>query len=229
MQLLSLLDDEELANEFQETMRIRQLYDMDAGQAYNEGKKVYRSRREFADDFCISDDKKIVFIDADAPFSSESLMYLADVVVTVAGTAGIEYAANSRVPSILAGTTIYSGFGFTIEPETEAEYFQALANIENIDPLTEMQQNTARKVFLFLWKYSDVPFSWSPDLTYKESKDPELDNYFWTSIPDLYAGDADKLLAEFWNYVGCVSDAEFSRLSQLRYPPGVQHQPGDSE
>jgi len=108
---------------------------------------------------------------ADSSFDAESLTYPADTVVTIAGTAGLEYAAYSRTPPILAGTTFYSGFGFTIEPKTEAEYFHVLATIEYIDRLTTIQQNTARMIFLYEWKYAYMPFSWTPNLTDKEIRD----------------------------------------------------------
>lgn len=142
---------------------------------------------------------------------------MADVVITVAGTAGIEFAAAGGIPSILAGATSYSGFGFTVEPRTQTEYFQVLANIENIDRLIKGQQDTARKVFLYSQRYSYIPFSWSPVLSYEETKDPDVDSYYWTRVLDIYAKNSDKLLAEFEEHVKYLRKADFCRLARLQF------------
>lgn len=83
----------------------------------------------------------IVFLGADSSFNSKSLTYIADAVVTVCGTAGVEFAAAKVIPTVLAGRTLYSGFGFTIEPKTKAEYFDILGNIAGINRLTQQQQS----------------------------------------------------------------------------------------
>ncbi len=160
----------------------------------------------------------IVFLDANSSFNTESLLYLADVVVTVIGSAGVEFAASGRIPSILAGHNAYSGFGFTIEPKTPAEYFQVLADVQNIDRLTKEQQDMARKVFLYIQRYSCVAFSWSPVLSYEETKDRYVDSYYWTRVLDIYAESSDKLLAEFEEHVKYVRRADFSRLARLQFP-----------
>ncbi len=294
MQLLSQMGQQEIDRQFEEVKVARKLYDKDAGRAHSADKKIYRSKKEFGEHYCVADDKKyvfvmlhafndhphshsgkmifkdyyewfvktldfankspgvvwifkehpsaeyyptndlsladqfshcenhIVFLETTAQFGAESLSHIADVVVTVAGTAGIEYAANAGVPSVVAGVTLYSGFGFTIEPETEAEYFQVLANIDRIDRLNQAQRSTARKLFLFEWEYADMPFSWCPYLTYKQIKDPELDSYYWDLVSDLYSRDTGKLLAELRRFAGYVNDPEFSRLCLLRYPPSAE-------
>ena len=75
------------------------------------------------------------------------------------GTAGVEFAALGVIPSILAGVTYYSGFGFTIEPKNRDEYFRTLNSIEKIGRLTKAQQDIARWVFLYIERYSYVPFA----------------------------------------------------------------------
>ena len=292
MPLLSAIDQATSDREFQELMekRTNPHYDKDAGRAYNEKKKVYHSKSEFANDFQVSAAKRfvfvmlhafndhphshfgkmlfkdyydwfiqtlefaktksdvnwifkehptaafyptrdislpdlfencpdhIVFLDADSSFNSKSLLYIADAVITVLGTAGVEFAAAGNIPSILAGPSSYSGFGFTAEPRTRAEYFQTLANIENLEMLTRSQQDIARKVFLYIQQYSYVPFSWCPSCSYEETKDPNLDTYYWARIPDILAASSDKILAEFKRYMTRVHEADFSRLSRLQFP-----------
>ncbi len=129
--------------------------------------KYYPTKDLSLADYFANCGSNIVFLDTDAQFGATSLTYIADVVVTVAGTAGVEYAAESGIPSILAGTTMYSGFGFTIEPQTKSEYFQVLKKIDQISRLTPAQQNTVRKIFIYEWRYGDMPFSWCPHLPYK--------------------------------------------------------------
>ena len=112
----------------------------------------------------------------------------------------------------------YKGFGFTTEPETQEEYFRVLEGIDSIDRLMKSQQAIARKVFLYIQRYSYTPFSWGPETTYEEERGSELDSYYWRSIIDLYAQESGRLFEEFWKYVTRLREAEFSNLSRLRYP-----------
>ena len=66
----------------------------------------------------------VIFLDTESSFNSQSLFYLADVIVTAAGTAGVEVPAAAGIPSVIAGDTFYDGFGFTIEPATKYDYFK---------------------------------------------------------------------------------------------------------
>ncbi|RKX25229.1 MAG: hypothetical protein DRP47_10105 [Candidatus Zixiibacteriota bacterium] len=158
----------------------------------------------------------IVFLGVNSSFNSQSLLYLADVVVTVLGTAGIEFAALGGIPSILTGATSYSGFGFAIEPKTKAEYFGILDNITGINRLTQQQQDTARKCFLYIQRYSYVPFSFSPLLTLEETKESKLDSYYWKRVTESYKENSDVCLAEFEKYVQCIRRENFSRLNRLQ-------------
>jgi hypothetical protein len=158
----------------------------------------------------------IIFLGADSSFNSKSLLYIADVVVTVCGTAGVEFAAAKAIPTVLAGKTLYSGFGFTIEPKTKIEYFDILNNIASIEKLTPQQQYIAKKCFLYIQQYSHVPFSFSPLLTLEETRDGNLDHYYWKHIVESYKKDSDVRLAEFEKYVQCVRREGFSRLNKLQ-------------
>ena len=295
MQLLLSIDQETLNKEFQDLMekRIQPHYHRDADRAYDEKKKVYNSKHEFAEEFQISAAKKfvfvmlhsfndyprshfgqmlfrdyydwfvqtlgfariksdvnwifkehpaaafyptrdisvadhfvkcpdhIIFLDTDSSFNSKSISYIADVVVTVAGTAGVEFAAAGGIPPIVAGANEYSGFGFTIEPSTQIEYFQVLATIEKVNKLKKSQQDMARRIFLYYQQYSYVPFSWSPLCTFEETRDPDMDSYYWTRALAVYAKNSDMLLAEFEKYVEYVRESDFSRLAQLQFSEEV--------
>ena len=158
----------------------------------------------------------IVFLGVDSSFNSKSLLCLADVVVTVLGTAGIEFAASGGIPSILAGATSYSGFGFAIEPKTKSEYFETLANIEKISRLTTDQVDVARRCFLYIQRYSYVPFSWSPLCSFEETTDPKLDSYYWQRVIESYRKEPEILISEFQKYVKYIRGMDFSRLSRLQ-------------
>lgn len=84
-------------------------------------------------------------------YSSALVGKLADVVVTIYGNAGNEYACLG-VPVVLAGNAMYSGLGYTIDAFTREEYEKALDNVNDIPPMTEVQKNTAKLVFTYLSK-----------------------------------------------------------------------------
>ena len=77
-----------------------------------------------------------------------SLHSIVDAIVTVRGTAGLEFAAIG-VPPIITGEGPYSGHGFTIEPKTVEEYVTTLTNFGKIKPLSQEAQAKAR-IFTYL-------------------------------------------------------------------------------
>ena len=87
--------------------------------------------------------KNIKFIEANANFNTSSLRYIADVICTCIGTAGLEYAAFG-IPCVLGGKSWYSGFGFTIEPINENEFIEILRNIANVERLNIDQIDMAK-------------------------------------------------------------------------------------
>ncbi len=78
--------------------------------------------------------------------SAETVKNIADVLVTIGGNAGAEFACFG-VPPIILGKPYYSGYGYTKEPSTLAEYKDLLMNIQSVEPLTQEQIITAKKVF----------------------------------------------------------------------------------
>lgn len=78
--------------------------------------------------------------------NTSSLRACADVLLTVHGTAGLEYACFG-IPTILAGTPFYAGFGFTQEPQTADEYAVAVLSAASLGRLSEQQISTALQVF----------------------------------------------------------------------------------
>jgi hypothetical protein len=81
-----------------------------------------------------------------ADLNTRSIESCADAVITVHGTAGIEFACVG-VPIVLVGLPFYAGFGFTIEPETIADYERVLLGLGTIEPLSAAQRRRAVQVF----------------------------------------------------------------------------------
>ena len=82
-----------------------------------------------------------------------------DVVVTCGGTIGLEFAYMGK-PVVLAAKAPYSGFGFTIEPNSVEDYEGLLKNsVGRLPKLTEKQKDMANKViyhdFVLQDNYSD--------------------------------------------------------------------------
>jgi hypothetical protein len=76
--------------------------------------------------------------------STISLFELADWGITIRGTVGVELPCYG-VPMLTAGTSHYSGRGFTVDSATAEEYRSRLRHIREIPPLTEEQTIRAKK------------------------------------------------------------------------------------
>ena len=114
----------------------------------------------------------------------KSLINIADAIVTVLGTAGLEFSCFG-IPSVLAGLPFYGGKGFTIDCETIEAYENTLLNIENVMPLTENQVQKALEIYS-LW---DAQFDWeNPIIT------SEVLKYVWGSGVDANLNNAYDLI-----------------------------------
>ena len=91
-----------------------------------------------------------------ADLNTKSISTCADAIVTVHGTAGLEFACLG-VPVVLAGRPFYSGFGFTTEPESVTDYERELLALKDISPLSESQVKKALEVYS-IW---DRQFDWN--------------------------------------------------------------------
>jgi hypothetical protein len=80
----------------------------------------------------------------DTELSTYSLFTLADYVVTVRGTVGME-AALFGIPVITAGTGRYDRRGFTIDSATRDEYLLRLSSLETLPRLSREQVELAER------------------------------------------------------------------------------------
>ena len=96
--------------------------------------------------------------------SSESIKNIADVLITIGGNAGAEYACFG-IPAIIVGKPYYRGQGYTIEPSTYQEYEKYLLEIENINHLDKKQIENAKKVFYFKNSHANSKNIFSDDFS----------------------------------------------------------------
>lgn len=106
-------------------------------------RKIYGEDQESYDLFMKYKSDNMVWLPDE--YSTESLIDLADAIVTVQGTSGKEFSCFGK-PIVLAGRAYYSGFGFTIEPQTVEEYRSVLDSLYKITPSDEETIDKAYKV-----------------------------------------------------------------------------------
>lgn len=161
-------------------------------------------------------DSHIIFLDKDESFNSASLLHVADVILTCIGTAGVEYPAAVGIPSIVAGASWYSGFGFTIDCKSKAEYVNHLMKIEQVPRLDEQKQFDAKVVFIFLFKFYRVEFEWAPDVSWEFylGDDKKLEKYFYEQVIELYKHDYAKLSEQYDTLVEEFKKDDFVRTKQ---------------
>ena len=73
---------------------------------------------------------------ANEDINTLSLFSVVNAVVTVAGTAALEFPTQG-IPVLVAGKSAFSGFGFTVEPKTREEYANYLYEIGNWPRLSQ--------------------------------------------------------------------------------------------
>lgn len=110
--------------------------------------------------------------------STASIKDIADVMVTIGGSAGCEFSCFG-IPTVIIGKPNYQGFGFTIEPKTKEDYEKQLREINSLGRLDEEQIKMAKKVF-YLINNKDERIYGRDDIEY--------DDEFSKGINDLYLG-----------------------------------------
>ena len=126
-------------------------------------RKLYNEEKDSIEDMYKRHKKSHIFMLSD-DVSAASIKTFADVLVTVGGTAGCEFACIG-IPSVIIGKPAYSEFGFTVEPKTRREYEDTLRNISKIEALNDEQIATAKKIFYMInnrdgdWQSeSEIPY-----------------------------------------------------------------------
>lgn len=91
----------------------------------------------------------VKIVRADTDINTWSLFPVANYVLTVNGTVGLEFPCFG-VPVVVAGTGRYNGRGFTIEPPSREAYFATLKTLHEVPRLDAATQQLARQHFLAL-------------------------------------------------------------------------------
>ena len=110
--------------------------------------------------------------------SAASIKELADVLITIGGNAGAEFACFG-IPAVIVGKPYYRQFGFTIEPSDINEYTDVMSNIADIAHLDRDQIRMARRVYYYKKK----------GRRYNKTFDGE----FASGITELYKTMVDKM------------------------------------
>lgn len=104
--------------------------------------------------------KNVKLILPESPVNSYALAELADVVVVYSTLMGLEALAMGK-PVIITGDAYYSNKGFGIQPATRTEYLQVLDHLDEIEPLSQKEQERVRRYayhfFFRRWLILPIP------------------------------------------------------------------------
>jgi hypothetical protein len=125
--------------------------------------KYYNPRHtatEAVEQLCINSDHiKLV----PENLNSASLLEIVDAIVTVRGTAGLEF-STFGIPCIVTGESPYSNHGFTIEPQSKEEYTEILNGIHRMCMLKDHQARYANFIAFLIFCLFRVKCSLIPDM-----------------------------------------------------------------
>lgn len=159
--------------------------------------------------------KHIRYISEATQIDTRSLVYCTDLVITCLGSAGFELPAMGGIPSLTAGETFYSGLGFTHEPRSREEYFEKLKSLPQIlKPLTPDQQLRSKAAYVYIYDLSRVDLACCPVLSLEQEKASNLNQWYWTEVMKLYGRHRTLLKGQIKEYIRCVSEPGFMRLSK---------------
>lgn len=139
--------------------------------------------------------------------NTKSLKSFVDVILTVCGTAGLEFSCFN-IPCILAGESPYSGFGFTIEPKTKEEYFDLLRNIKKVKKLNRKEVERAKVISFLLFELMSVKTDLIPDMPVMGEFD---ENSIWSKAKTLIQKN-DPLDDNFYNEFCKFIDGNYEYL-----------------
>lgn len=113
----------------------------------------------------------IKIMHADTPINTWALFPVIDYGLTVRGTIGMELPCFG-IPTVIAGTGRYNGYGFTIDPATRAEYRELLLNLHNVPRLDSHTVELARRHAYWVFLHRQASFDEFSKMTTQVMKDP---------------------------------------------------------
>ncbi len=155
----------------------------------------------------------VLLIGSDDKIDTRSLGTAADAIITCIGSAGFEIPAFYGIPAITAGDNHYMGYDFSFCPESQADYFELLKNVGTLNKLSAKAQKQAQAVYMFIYQFARVDYSFIPILSYDDHHDPEMNTTkFWKMVLDLYQKNEVKIYNEVAKYSFEVSRIDFKAL-----------------
>ena len=128
----------------------------------------------------ISRSKKNVKIFPDN-FSREIIPKIADAIITLGGTSGLEYACL-KIPSFTSAGIFYSGKGFTIEYKSKAQYKYYLRNLTRVLAKKKNKLKSNRAIMNYYLMYGlmrfDHPLLFDYDISSKMNVDDFMKKIF---------------------------------------------------
>lgn len=88
--------------------------------------------------------------------STASILEMADGIITVGGSIGLEFAVSGK-KAVICSDTLYSGWGIAIEPRSKEEYYRILKNIRP-ERLSPYKLKVAYSI-LYWWYVASSPSS----------------------------------------------------------------------
>ncbi len=85
----------------------------------------------------------IILLDSEKKINSKSLLNICDAVITVSGTASLEF-SGFGIPSIICSDNYFSSYGICYEAKNKDDYKDLLSNIESIESLGMDKQEDAK-------------------------------------------------------------------------------------
>ncbi len=108
--------------------------------------------------------------------NTASLFDIASAVVTVTGSAALEFPSKG-IPAICAGKSLFTDFGFTLEPKSVDEYRTMLQNIQNLPRLDAAAIDRAH-VFTYIYqvlsRVDSVYIPEMPDVFWAHREEAEI-------------------------------------------------------
>lgn len=128
--------------------------------------------------------------------STSSVIELTDICLTVCGTCGLEMGCFGK-PTVNAGNSLYSGYGFNYEAPNRETYIEMINNIDTLQPLNKDQIRAAKLVAFHIF-VMDQNY---PNYLFKNySSEKDLESLFENAIAN-YKSNKPSILAKEWKMV----------------------------
>ena len=154
----------------------------------------------------------LIFMPQGSDFDSRSICNVGDATITCVGSAGFEFSALGRIPTITAGDNPYADAGFAVYPKTQAHYFDVLRNLHTLPKLDDEVWKKAKATFMFIHRLSRVPMHAFLNLSHAESRQLQHGDAYFAKI-DVHAAEHEELIAlELQKYIAVVAAPGFGAL-----------------